>query len=105
MTDKTNDHANALEYLATLREKGYKRDFILKDGKLLCRDIDKAYSHRELLVDEYRRFEGMSNPADMSVVFAISCPDGEKGTVMTSYGPYADATLNKFMQDVKIRDK
>jgi hypothetical protein len=41
-------------------------------------------------VDEFYRFEGMTNPDDSSILFAISSSDGLKGTLGDAYGVYAE---------------
>jgi hypothetical protein len=52
------------------------------------------------IVDFYR-FEGNTNPDDMSIMYAIETMDGQKGTISNSYGPYADATVDDFLKQVE----
>lgn len=48
-------------------------------------EVDAA----ELQVHEYRRLEGASDPADMSLVAAVSLPGGARGALVVGYGPNA----------------
>jgi hypothetical protein len=54
---------------------------------------------------EYHRFEGVSTPDDMAIVFAVECRDGKKGLVISSYGPYAELDIVNFMDKVKIKER
>lgn len=46
-------------------------------------------------------FEGMSNPDDNSIVFAISSHSGVKGVLVDAYGMYAE-NINEAMR-LKLR--
>lgn len=94
-----------IDVLDQLTQKGFTRSFKLKNKVLQCLESGKSYEPDALRIVEYHRFEGKSNPSDMSVVFAIQCGDGEKGTIISSYGTYADMPLITFMDRVKILDR
>lgn len=86
-----NNQYNTLsEAINGLSERGYTLDFNLNNDQIFCRDKKKGYKPDEFEIDEFHRFEGMSNPDDMSIVYAISTNDGEKGTMTYAYGAYSD---------------
>lgn len=91
--------------LNQLRKRGFDSGFKLVDGHLVCLETKKKYQPPDLGITEYHRFEGDSNPSDMSIVFAVQCNDGNKGTVVSSYGTYATDGLLSFMDKVKVVDK
>jgi hypothetical protein len=94
-----------VEALDQLSRKGFTHSFKLIEGKLANLETGKSYRPEDLRIVEYHRFEGDSNPADMSVVFAVKCCDGRKGTIVSSYGTYADMPLITFLDKVKILDR
>ena len=70
-----------------LKTRGYSLDFNLQENCLICSqgklDVD------DFEITEVYRFEGISDPADSSVVYAIKGNHGEKGVLVTAYGMYA----------------
>ncbi len=93
------------EALTQLQRKGFTDGFKLENKKLKCLESGNTYTPDDLNIVEYHRFEGESNPSDMSVVFAVKCKDGTKGTIISSYGTYANMPLITFMDKVKIHDR
>ena len=97
---------NQYETLSTatkeLNKKGYTLDFILKPDHIECRETNKTYEAEDFHIDEFHRFEGMSNPDDMSIVFAVSTVDGQKGVLIDAYGTYSDPLSTKMLQKMKI---
>ncbi len=89
------------EKLAELEEEGYKADFKLEGGKLKVVDGDQSFSADELTINKDFRFEGESNPDDLSILYALEAQDGTKGTVVHAYGPDANDALSEFMKGVK----
>ena len=85
--------------LNELTKEGYAAQFTLKEGTL---HVDnKTFTPEDLtIVNEYR-FEGESNPDDMSILYVIEAADGTKGTVVDAFGTYSDNDLGEFMKGVK----
>jgi len=54
-----------------------------------------------LIIDSYR-FEGMTDPADESTVFAIEAKDGTKGTLVISYGA-STAQNEELIRQIPVR--
>jgi hypothetical protein len=77
--------------LNELKKRGYTEDFNLKENCIVCPTRATDLSPEEFDVDEVYRFEGMSNPSDNSVIYAISSSRGMKGVLVDAYGAYAEA--------------
>lgn len=50
----------------------------------------KVYQPNELEIIKVYRFEGMTDPADMSVLYLIKANDGLTGYSLGAYGTYSD---------------
>lgn len=91
-----------VEAINELRAQGYVCDFIIDDGAVQCRDSDNRFKPDELTIEKIYRFEGDSNPDDMSVLFGISASDGTKGIIIDAYGIYENTEVSEFMKKIKI---
>lgn len=77
------------EAVNDLVKRGYNTDFLLQEEKecLFCSGNSLELSPEDFTIDEVYRFEGMTDPADESIVFAISSEKHNvKGLVINSFG-------------------
>ena len=90
-----------------LTEDGFDQDFNVVDGRLttIGSDSNKSYSVDEVTIVDFYRFEGESNPDDMSILYAIEANDGVRGTISSAYGVYADTDTDEFLKQVEDRGK
>lgn len=104
---------NSMPYMKSLSaclEKmiadGFTDDFkALPDAKLKSLRTDKEFRPEEVRIVNFYRFEGASNPDDMSILYVLETNDGIKGTLVDAYGPYADADVNTFILEVENMQK
>ena len=68
-------------------------------------DPKKKYKAKDIKSVNFYRYEGISDPDDMSIIYAIETIDGQKGTLVDAYGRYSDEETGAFMQDVEIHKK
>jgi hypothetical protein len=80
---------------------GFTENFKASERGLLSLEHEKIYEPVDINVVNFYRFEGASDPADNSILYAIETADGIKGTLVDAYGPYADARVVSFMQQVE----
>jgi len=71
-----------------LKQRGYSMDFNLSENCLICHE-DK-FNVEDFEIVEFHRFEGNSDPADEAAVYAIESNTGQKGVLVTGYGPSAE---------------
>ena len=100
-----NSYATLSQATKDLGRRGFKAQFDFRDGKCLDLASGKAFAARELAIVEYHRFEGMSDPGDTSIVFAIEADDKTKGTLIMNYGAKTDLNVFDFMDKVRIRSR
>ena len=80
------------EAIERLRKAGYDADFVpTEEGRLRCPACDTEHAPGEMTIDEELRFEGESDPADMSLLIALTCECGAKGLYSTQFGPEISA--------------
>jgi hypothetical protein len=81
---------------------GYKDSFMItKRGLNTPKDEEKYYTPEDMKINDFYRFEGESDPGDESILYLMETNDGQKGLIIDAYGPYADAVVDKFIQDVQ----
>lgn len=71
-----------------LRDRGYTTDFNLAENCLVCNG--KEFRIDDFEIVEVHRFEGMTDPDDSSILYAVESKDGEKGLLVSAYGVYAE---------------
>lgn len=79
------DYDTLSEAINALTQKGFKDGFKAEDGRIVGSITSKKYLPEELKIVRTHRFEGMTNPQDDTIVFAIEANDGNKGTLVMSY--------------------
>ncbi len=88
--------------IASLKEQGYAEDFNLQQQCLECRNGQYQIFHDEFAVDKYYRFEGMTDPADEAIVYAISSDKYNlKGVLVNGYGIYTDDITDEMLNKLK----
>ena len=74
------------EALNALKKVGYMEDFVAEEKNLFIQRTHRKYQPEDLKIVQSFRFEGISDPDDASVLFAIIANDGVKGTLLMAYG-------------------
>jgi hypothetical protein len=92
------------EALEALKQKGYDESFIIDDHGMRGIENRDRIRPEDVTIVEYHRFEGISNPDDMSVVFVIETTDGRRGTLVDAYGTYAGPQVDTFVKQAKLKE-
>lgn len=89
--------------VADLEKRGYEYDFQLSADYIECKTIDLKLMPEEFEIDEFYRFEGMTDPDDSAVIYAISSRVGNlKGVIIDAYGAYAENVSPELLDKLKI---
>ena len=83
---------------------GYTGNFKADEQGLLS-EKGKHYKPSQVHIKNFFRFEGASDPADNSILYAIELEDGIKGTLVDAYGSYNDPLIGKFIKQVEDIEK
>ena len=97
-------YTTMVETLEELKKNGFTSNFEFLDQTFQDVDSGRTFMADELTIVEHYRFEGASDPDDMSVVYAIESNDGLKGVIADAFGLYANPDLGGFLETVKIRE-
>tara|TARA_B100001179_G_C18253964_1_gene259552 strand:- start:79 stop:411 length:333 start_codon:yes stop_codon:yes gene_type:complete len=88
------------DYIKVYQEKGYTENFRVEDGKLIASEAKTSYDPEDVHIVADHRYEGMSNPSDMSILYVLETNDGKKGTFLIGYGPSADLDATEFFKAI-----
>lgn len=79
---------------------GYTLDFFITEEGLSYNGAGKMYAPEEVMIKNFYRFEGESDPADNAILYLMRTQDGARGTLLDAYGPYAEARITRFIKEV-----
>lgn len=84
---------------------GYTDNFKVTKKGLFSTLKENHYDPSQVKIVNFYRFEGVSDPADNTILYVIETADDQKGTLIDAYGAYSDETTNKFMHEVEEMQK
>ena len=88
--------------LQNLQNRGYTLDFGTESSEEFTNKVTLAQKHYyapstgekaqliDLYVREVHRIEGMSDPSDSCIIYAIETAKGDKGFLVNAYGVYSE---------------
>lgn len=91
-----------VEALQDLKKRGFTHDFNIEQDKIYCTNLKMYYHPKEFNVLEFYRFEGMSDPDDSSVLYAVETSTGDKGVLVDAYGAY-ESMSQEMIDKLKIQ--
>ena len=90
-----------VEAINDLRDRGFDHDFNLEKDRIYCKQLKMYYRPKEFNIVEVHRFEGMSNPDDNSVLYAVETSNHDKGLLVDAYGAYAESVSEDLLAKLK----
>jgi len=91
---------NEMDYIRRYEAAGFDCQYRMVEGQIENLESKKRYSPSEITIFKEHRYEGMSDPSDMSILYVIESKDGCKGTVLASFGADGNDSINSFMNEV-----
>ena len=104
MSASPYNYPTLLDAVEALRARGYTYDFDYQNACLYCKRISERFEAKDLKITEYYRYEGMSDPNDNAVVYAIESNKGHKGILIDAYGAYSDEHKAAFLLDIVVEE-
>ena len=90
------------EAIGALQSRGYSADFNLHPEWIECPPLNLKLKPDDFHVDEVHRFEGMTDPDDSAVLYAVSSSSGVRGLLVDAYGAYAAALSTLMIEKLRI---
>jgi hypothetical protein len=97
---ETESEAGVIDVLA---RQGFTASFVAVPTGLRLLGSRTTFRPEEMTIRGYRRFEGVSDPDDMSIVYAVEATDGTRGTLVDAFGVYANPILAAVLDHITIR--
>lgn len=101
--DFNNKYDTLSDASENLLKRGYTYNFRVNEKGILTDNKNLKFDPSEVILEEFHRFEGMSNPADSTILYAVTTKSGMKGTVVDSYGADGSEITSDFMNKVEQR--
>jgi hypothetical protein len=103
MNHPDNQYATMTAAVKDLEAKGYTDELTLTEHGLFNRATQLDPS--KFTIDSFHRFEGPSDPADMSIIYAISSEHfGLKGLLVGDYGAKAQDFIHKMVKKLPAHE-
>jgi len=104
MSGRTNAYNTLTEATQALEAKGYKANFYINAHDCLQEHPETAesFAANKVLLIEFHRFEGASDPADQAVIYALETPTGVRGTLIDAFGPESDPNVDAFLRQLNV---
>lgn len=96
-------YGTVTEAIEKLRAQGYTEDFNLEENCIVCNS--NKYRPQDFEIEDVYRYEGNSDPADESAVYAIASKSGQKGILVAGYGAYTGDMSAELLQKLKDHRK
>ena len=85
------------EVMKMWKQEGFSIDFNRDPGRK-----ELASNPSDFQIDKVYRYEGMTNPDDEEILYAISSiKSGKKGLLINAYGIYAEDAIDKLVEKLK----
>ncbi len=90
------------EAINALKKQGYIVDFNIKESWIECTEGKYKLAIDEFVIDKSFRFDVDEDPADQSVLYAVSSEKHTvKGLLVNGYGRYTEDSTNKILDKLK----
>ena len=96
-----NAYDTLSEALNDLNERGYTIDFNMGSDSIYCQALGRAFKPDDFEIVEFYRFEGNTDPADESIVYALRTTSGHRGVLVDAYGLYADPLTDEMVRKLR----
>src|SRR5215471_960701 len=102
MTTTTFSERTLAETIDHLNRRGFTGHFGVTANGLRELGTGVTFRADELRICDSVRFEGVSDPDDMAIVYTIESQTGVRGTLVDAFGAYANPAISEFLARVAV---
>lgn len=100
IAQETDSKGQMALMIEDLEELGFVNTFKVDGQTLVCNETGEKFFPAQLRLHGAHRFEGMSDPGDNRVVYAIEGPHETRGVLIDAYGVYCDPHIAAIIEAV-----
>jgi len=94
------ESSTVTQLLASLQGRGFTANLGVVDGTMKVFDTGRVLRREDLVIREVHRFEGESDPDDMTIVYVLESKDGTRGVLVDAFGIYADPEVGALLSTI-----
>ena len=87
----------------SLDSEGFTEHFAVRGDRLVGFESRMRFAPNQVVIRRIERFEGISDPDDMSIMYAIESLSGVRGTLTDAFGVYSSPVVSDFVDKVEVR--
>ncbi len=104
MSVNINQYDTLSQATQALKARGFGFEFSVNEA---CQLVDAhnaatTYGAAEVQVVEFHRFEGESDPSDMTIIYALQTPGGTQGLLIDAFGTHSDPNVDVFVKQLSV---
>jgi len=88
------------EAMESLVRRGFTEHFGVRGDQLRGFESGKTFGSHDVIIREYERFEGVSDPDDMAILYALESSSGLQGTLVDAFGVYSNPAISAYLRRV-----
>jgi hypothetical protein len=100
-TDMPHNTTPLLFKMKALKDIGYTQEYQISEKGLTNLNTGKIFQPAQIKIMDRFRYEGISDPQDMAILYTLVATNGEKGLIIDAFGPYGNQDLMDFIKQVK----
>lgn len=100
-TEMPHNTTPLLIKMKALKDIGYNQEYQITKEGLLNLNTENIFQPSQIKIMDRFRYEGMSAPEDMAILYTLIANNGEKGLLIDAFGPYGNEELMNFIKQVK----
>jgi hypothetical protein len=94
------ESSTVTQLLTRLKGEGFTANLGVVDGALRVHDTGHVLRSEDVVIRAVHRFEGESDPDDMTVVYVLESKDGTRGVLVDAFGIYADPEVGALLSTI-----